>query len=60
MLIFLDFGYISERKNRGITGRRGVARSGLLEQGNAEKTEPSAMRVSGPYGGAVCFYLLNA
>ena len=27
----------------------------MLEQGNAEKTGLSAMRVSGPHGGAICF-----
>ena len=37
MLILLDFGYISERKNRESTGRHGRARSGLLELGTAEK-----------------------
>ena len=42
-------------KNRESTGRRGRARSGLLEFENAEKTDASAMRISGPHGGAVCF-----
>ncbi len=36
-----------------------MARSGLLEQGNAEKTDSSAMRVCGPYGGAVCFIMFS-
>ena len=57
MLILLDFGYVLKGKNRESTGRRRKARSGLLELGNAEKTDSSAIRVSGPYGGAVCFLL---
>jgi len=58
MLIFLNpWLYFPSKKKKGKTGRRGRARSGLLEQGNAEKQESSAMRVSGPYGGAVCFLL---
>ena len=41
MYSYVDFTHfmvmISERRNRQITGRRGTARSGLLEHGNAEK-----------------------
>lgn len=60
MWILLDLWLFFPNKYGTTTGRRGRARSGLLEHGNAEKTDSSAMRVCGPYGGAICFIPTSA